>query len=440
MKAPLTLVISEKMDNNKKSDRYEDKLIRMGEKARHNLGLKDEKTVELWPEGPIQDRINRSKVLEIFQAYSSDLKKAKQSTPEEDYDHIGFVTTKIFNFICKDKRKKKGDIWIADTVEDTIVGADPEFLLMNGDGTIKYAAEIEGFHHSDELGSDGPWAEIRPTPDVDVQSFIKNIQNILRHHKNTKLIQKYSWMGGCYYHGSREGGSERSWPLGGHIHIGTPSKLARAIDSFGDLYRTAVFSCLNKVLDEYVSIPMIKIDGVEDAVKRRKSYGRYGDFRTDYGRLEYRALSGEWLTHPKMAEIVVGTVKAVAHSFFKLLDEASYKHSMIMTKSQQSSSDRSDFYFYDSSFCHWKNIDIMKDLGAIKNSSQMIQIMTEGKVEFGKPFFTSLNKKLRSLPVYKDYSDYIDAFVELVSLPSKELSKRDKELKHTWVGNKEFII
>lgn len=440
MKAPLTLVISTKMDSNKKSDRYEDKLIRMGEKARNNLGLKDEKTVELWPEGSTKDRINRSKVLEIFQAYSSDLKKAKQSTPEKDYDSIGFVTTKTFNFICKDKRKKKGNIWIADTVEDTIVGADPEFLLMNGDGTVKYAAEVPGFHHSDELGSDGPWAEIRPTPDVSVEGFIKNIQDILRHHKNVELIQKYAWMGGCYYYGPREGGSERSWPLGGHIHIGTPSKLARAIDSFGNLYSTAVFACLNKVLDEYVSIPMIKVDGVENAVNRRKSYGRYGDLRTDYGRLEYRALSGEWLTHPKMAEIVVGTVKAVAHSFFKLLDEADYKHSMIMTKSQQSSSSNSDFYFYDSSFCHWKNIDIMKDLDAVRNSSRMIQIMTEGKIEFGKPFFTGLNKKLRSLPVYADYSDYIDAFIELVSLPSKKLLERDKELKHTWVGNKEFII
>lgn len=440
MKAPLILVISEKMDINKKSDRYEDKLIRMGEKARHNLGLKDEKTVELWPEGPIQDRISRSKVLEIFQAYSNDLKKAKQSTPEEDYDHIGFVTTKTFNFICKDKRKRKGNIWIADTVEDTIIGADPEFLLMNGDGTIKYAAEIEGFHHSDVLGSDGPWAEIRPTPDIDVKGFIKNIQDILRHHKNTKLIQKYSWIGGCYYQGLREGSDERNWPLGGHIHIGTPSKLARAIDSFGDLYKTAVFACLNKVLDEYVSIPMIRVDGIENAINRRKLYGNYGDLRTDYGRLEYRALSGEWLTHPKMAEIVVGTVKAIAHSFFKLLDEAGYKHSMIMTKTQQSSDDRSDFYFYDSSFCHWKNIEIMRALDAVKNSSRMIQILSEGKIEFGKPFFTSLNKKLRSLPVYGDYSDYIDAFVELVSLPSKELSERDKELKHTWVGNKEFII
>ena len=290
------------------------------------------------------------------------------------------------------------------------------------------------------MGSDGPWAEIRPAPDVSVESFVNNIQDILRNHKNTKLIQKYSWMGGCYYQGLREGSYDRSWPLGGHIHIGTPSKLARAIDSFGKLYEIAVYSCLNKVLDEYVSIPMIRVDGKENAIKRREEFGDYGDLRTDHGRLEYRALSGEWLTHPRMAEMVVGTVKAVAHTFFRLLDEASYKHSMIMTTAQQSSKNVNDFRFYDGDFCYWKNIEIMNALNAVRNSSRMIEILHKGKIEFEKPFFTALKKKLRSLPVYKEYSGYIDAFVELVSLPDKKLLERDKELKHTWVGNKEFII
>lgn len=440
MKAQLVLVISQKMDNNKKQDRYEDKLIRMGEKARHNLRLEDEKTVELWPEGSDQDRISRSKVLEIFQAYSSDLKEAKQSVSEEDFDRVGFVTSKTFNFICKDKRKKRGNIWIADTIEDTVIGADPEFLLMNGDGTIKYAAEVGGFHHTDELGSDGPLAEIRPMPAIEVVDFIENIRHILRNHKNTKLISKYAWMGGCYYHSPREDGVGRAWALGGHIHIGTPSKLARAIESFGDNYKTAIYACLNKVLDEYVAIPMIKVDGKSDSVKRRSQFGYYGDVRTDHGRLEYRALSGEWLTHPKMAEIVVGTAKAVAHSFFKLLDEAGYKHSMVMTKTQQSSNDRNNFRFYDNNFCYWKNIDIMNALDAVRNSSRMIEILGKGEIEFGKPFLMNLKKKLRSLPVYKEYSDYIDGFVELINVPDEILLKRDKELKHTWVGNKEFII
>jgi len=440
MKAPLILVVSDKMDSNKKEGRYEDKLIRMGEKARNNLELKDEKTVELWPEGPDLDRISRSKVLEIFQAYSSDLKKAKQTVSEEDFDRVGFVTSRTFNFICRDKRKKKENIWLADTIEDTFVGADPEFLLMNGDGSVKYAAEISGFHHTDELGSDGPLAEIRPEPAIKVVDFVKNIRHILRNHKNAELINEYMWIGGCYYYGPREGGDERVWSLGGHIHIGTPSKLARAIESFGNNYKTAVYSCLNKVLDEYVAIPMIKIDGKEDSVKRRAHYGRYGGMRTDHGRLEYRSLSGEWLTHPKMTEIVVGTAKAVAHSFFRMLDEGEYKHSMIMTKTQQSSDDRYDFYFFNDNFSYWKNIEIMKALNAITNSKEMNQILQQSKVDFGKPFQTDLKNKFRALPNYKEYSEYIDGFLELVGLSNKLLKERDKDLKHTWVGNKKFII
>jgi len=441
MKAPLILVVSDRMGSNKKENRYEDKLIRMGEKARHNLGLRDEKTVELWPEGPSQDRINRSKVLEIFQAYSSDLKKAKKSVGEEDYDRIGFVTSRTFDYICKDKRKKKENIWIADTIEDTVVGADPEFLLMNDAGSVKYAAEIANFGHTDELGSDGPLAEIRPKPEIDVTDLVVNIQNVLKHHKNTKLIQEYSWMGGCYHYGKQEGASSRVWTLGGHIHIGTPARLARAITSFGRTYETSTYACLKKVLDEYVAIPMMRIDGLEDSMKRREqNYGHYGDVRNKHSRLEYRTISGEWLTHPEMAKMVIGTVKAVAHAFFQMLDEAEYKHSMIMTKKQQSSHDQGDFYFFDSSFCYWKNIEIMEAFNALRTSSEMYNILQKGAVKFQKAFFTDLKDKLRSLVTYKDYSEFIDAFLELVGLPDEVLGKRDKDLKHTWVGNKKFII
>ena len=59
MKAQLILVISSQMDSNKKQGRNEDGLIRMGAKARENLGLSKEKSVELWPDsGNSEDRIH----------------------------------------------------------------------------------------------------------------------------------------------------------------------------------------------------------------------------------------------------------------------------------------------------------------------------------------------------------------------------------------------
>ena len=440
MKTQLILIVSEKMGGNKKQDRYEDRLIRMGSKARDNLGLKDEKTVELWPEGPASDRITRSKVLEIFQAYSDDLKKAKLTVPEEDYDKVGFVTSKIFKFICKDKAKKQKNSWIANTIEDTVVGADPEFLLMNG-GSVKYAAEVPDFSHTDILGSDGPLAEIRPAPAVDVVEFVDSMKDILKNHENVKLIQQYKWMGGCYYYGQQDGTRRnRSWTLGGHIHIGTPARLARAISSFGGFYEKSVYSCLNKILDEYVATPMIKVDGIKDSVKRRAEYGEYGDIRLDHGRLEYRMLSGEWFTHPEMAKMVIGTVKAIAHSFFKILDEADYKHSMIMTKKQQSSNDQYDFKFFENDFDLWKDIEITKYFNATKDAVSMKRIFTDGEISFTKPYFTTLGKKLKDLPTYKGYSEHIDRFMELVSLSRNVLIRRDKDLKHTWVEGSDFII
>ena len=438
MKAPVILVVSERMSTNKKKDRYEDKLVRMGEVSRENLGLRGEKTVELWPEGSSEDRINRSKVLEIYQAYSGDLKKVKESMPPDEYARVGFVTSRTFDYICKDKRKKKEDIWVADTIEDTVIGADPEFMLLDSEGILKYAAEIDGFGRYDTLGSDGPLAEIRPAPSIEVVDFVKNIRDILENHENVSLIQNLEWIGGCYY--EPPNANYRSHSIGGHVHIGTPGKLAKAIDRLGNLYRISVYSCLNKVLDEYISIPLIRLDGLETSVKRRSKYGYYGDFRTDHGRLEYRALSGEWITHPRLAEIVMGATKAVTHAFFKLLDESDYKHSMIMTSKQQSSTYDSDFLFYDSSFCYWKNIEIMKALDAMKNSSEMRTILLEGKISFKTGFFTALKNKFRSLSTYRKYSEYIDAFLELIELPEKELSKRNKNLKQTWIEGEEFII
>ena len=232
MKAPLILVISERMDSNKKRDRNENGLIRMGSKARDVLGLSGEKVVEVWPDTDAKDRINRSRSLEIFQAYSSDLKKAKQSMSEDDFLLVGFVTTNTFNYVCKDGRKKKQNIWLADSIEDTIIGGDPEFILMNDDGTIQYAAEISGFSYDAALGSDGPLAELRPDPAISVDDFVDNMHTILCEHPNTKIIDPYRWVGGCFFNEKRAGNEiASSWPAGGHIHIGTPVQLAHKIPS-----------------------------------------------------------------------------------------------------------------------------------------------------------------------------------------------------------------
>lgn len=440
MKSSLILMISKRMDSNRKRGRHEDQLIRLSKKAREALGLDHEDTVELWPDGSIHNRIHRNKVLKIFKAYSKDLNEARKKVSEEDFYRIGFVTTRTFNIICgPGKEGEQASIWISDTVEDIIVGADPEFLLVTNDGRVQYAAEVEGLDYNDVLGSDGPLAEIRPDPEITVDIFVNNIRDILTNHRNTELIKEFQWLGGCYYLKDTIGRGNKELPIGGHIHIGTPAKLAAKIAN-KEINESLVFSCLAKILDEYLAIPLIRLDGKENSIKRRQQYGYYGDFRTDNGRLEYRALSGEWLTHPVIASKILGVAKALAHEYFKILDESNYDPSLVV---YDDDCDNHNIYYYDvynDDFDSWKQIEIIKVFDAHLKTSRVRKILNNGTIRFTKGFFNKLKTGLTSISVYNQYAEYIDPFLQLVQMPAKDLLERDKDLKHTWVEGQEFII
>jgi len=437
MKNQVILVASQRMDINKKSDRNENKLIRIGEKARHNLGLSNDKSVELWPNSNTsKDRINKSRLLLIFQAYTADLKElSKSDVSSEEYNRIGFVTTKTFKYICNDGRKKKADIWISDTIEDIVIGADPEFILLDGEGCSQYAAEVSGLSHEGRLGSDGPLAELRPDPETSIKTFVNNIKDLLNNDPARKYIEPYDWIAGCYYNGQG-----REFSIGGHAHIGTPAQVFEKLCGDGRT-RSSLFSCLQKALDEYITIPMLKIEGKEDAIKRRHHYGYYGDHKTDHGRLEYRSLSGFWLAHPKFAEAVMGSVKAVSHAFFKIVEESNYNNNLFFTAAME----RADvhgpaFHFFGDDFDKWDKIEITKALKATKTSHTMKNILNQGDINFTRNQIDSIKHKFRSLSTYREYSEYIDMFMEITSLPIDKLKEIDCNLKHTWIGNKKFII
>ena len=442
MKTPLILVASDKMTSNKKRDRNENGLIRMGARARENLGLNAEKTVELWPDtDDPKDRIHRSRALEIFEAYSSDLKLLKESNMSDDeFMRVGFVTKTTFKYICGDNRKTKGSIWIADEIEDTIIGADPEFILGNGKDTYEYAANVEGFRHSDQLGSDGPWAELRPDPAIKVEDFVSNIKELLTKHPNTKLIKKFKWVSGCYYDSKRclESGRTR-WPIGGHIHLGTPLGLDRLVSSleYNNIYRSAAFACLKKILDESVSIPMMKVEGIKKSIARRRDFGGVLDIRMDHNRLEYRTLSGEWLSHPDLAKMVLGVTKAVSHAFFKMLESKDYEKSMVIGNSSSDISISPAVFFERAD---WKNIPITKEFESTISTDTLTQILQEGNIAFSAKYFEKAKHRLKNLSTYKVYREFIDGFLELIQLPARELADMDRDLKHTWVEGKEFII
>lgn len=434
MKSQLILVPSEKMDSNQKQDRNEDKLIRIGERARKNLKLENDKAVELWPDGDIKGKINHSKLLNIFQAFSSDLKKVQRDGMGlGEYNRIGFVTTKTFKYICGNKKDPKSDIWIADMIEDTIIGADPEFMLIEN-GDVQYAGSVSGFTHEGELGSDGPLAELRPAPAIGIDDFIGNIKEIFKSNPKRVHILDYDWISGCFFNSPSHG---REFSIGGHAHIGTPAQVTSTLAN--NKLKLILFSCLQKILDEYISIPMLKIEGKDEGTRRRHHYGSFGDFRTDHGRLEYRTLSGLWLAHPRLASAVMGSVKAVSHAFYKTAESKSYNKKLFTT--EETSSNNYDIYsMFDQRSDVWKDIEIVKDMKATKSAAEMIDILEKGQIKFDKEYISALTKRFRSLNTYSIYAKYIDMFMEILSLPGTELKKMDKDIKHNWLEGKKFII
>lgn len=436
MKAKLLLVVSERMDSNKKKDRYEDKLIRMGQKARENLGLTDDKTVELWPDGSTKEKLARSKVLAIFKAYTSDIKKLRdEGMSPEDILRVGFVTSRTFDYICG--RADGRDIWLSDTIEDTIVGGDPEFLLMTESGRAKYAGSVSGFHHDGQLASDGPLAELRPNPEVNVNDFVKNIKDLLTNHENVNCISRYKWAGGCFFDVEAVDdpyGNRRTWPIGGHIHIGTPLRIAEKM-ARDAAFKNGTHATIQKILDEYVTIPMMKVDGVETSCIRRRHYGKYGEKRVkgqNGERLEFRSLSGQWLTHPKLAAAVLGTVKAVSHSVFKDIEDSGMDSSLVV-------SDYPGNIFSDD-FNGWQRMGIVASYGAVKPNREMRSILHQGEVNFSKRQVNKLKKKLRELKTYDGYKEHIDVFCEVIAQPEERLSEQENDLKKTWVEGQDFII
>jgi hypothetical protein len=438
MKKQLILVPSERMDSNKKKDRYEDKLIRLSAKARESLGLNDEKVVELWPSNSATDRINRSKTLNIFKAYSVDLKKLKENgLSTDEYERVGFVTTRTFEYICGNGANSQKDIWVSQSIDDTVIGGDPEFILINGDGSVQYAGYVDDFGHNGKLASDGPLAEIRPDPTITAEDFVNDIQRILCTHPRRTKISDYEWMATCCWLGGGDdyGHHKRyEWPVGGHIHVGTPAQIAEQ-NKKSILFERSFYVALTKVLDELLAIPAMKLDKKDECIKRRTQYGKYGSYRTDHGRLEYRTLSGMWMAHPKLALTILGTAKAIIDSFFHLVEAANFQEDFL-----NGGQDPRNINFFDPRFNGWDRIEIMKAMSATRSSKEMSDILNNHNFQYTKEYIKKLRATLMRLPTYKNYAKHIDTLVEIISLPHQKLRTIDCDLKHTWVANKEFIV
>jgi len=198
--------------------------------------------------------------------YSSDASAAASSLqrlldmPEEERDHIPIL-----------------------------IGADPEFALIDGKGKLVSASTFFSTDQHEEFGADAlvvrrkwahPIAELRPSPSSSPDVLLRNIHGLMvkaARHMNDTSIQ---WLAG--------GMPRRGISLGGHIHISGIS----------------CTSSIVRLLDRYVALPLRLIEDPNGSGRRPK-YGALGDFRRQgYGGFEYRTLPS-WLVSPSVAKIAL---------------------------------------------------------------------------------------------------------------------------------------
>jgi hypothetical protein len=428
VKQELILVPSEKMDSNRKEGRNENGLVRMSKAARTSMGFEDE--VEVYPKGNDAAVNKGSLLLRIFQAYSSDIKGVKDDGfSTEDLKHTGFVTTKTYNRITggKSNRKPTKNIWITDGIADTIIGADPEFLLFDTDGSIIRANNVMG--KQGHIGSDGAMAEVRPKPSSTPEGLVENIRTIFSDKRLTEYIRPYNWMAGCYYKDS-----VRDYPIGGHIHIGNPIRIAKIQTD----KRTNFFKSFNKILDELLAIPMIKIDGAELGRARRTEcsmgkFGYFGEFRLCNGRLEHRTLSGMWLMHPTLATMVFGVAKTIIDEIYRRVADTKYdlKYMFPINTNER---------VWAPDFDRWGEIPLVKDLNCTLSSAKMIEMLHSSSAkQISNKFLSNWYARMRKLSTYKQYAKYVDGLYEILKNNTKSFQDYDKRLQSNWLEDKPFI-
>ncbi|GLI05461.1 hypothetical protein YDYSG_14910 [Paenibacillus tyrfis] len=178
---------------------------------------------------------------------------------------------------------------------DVMLGADPEFLLLNRQGKVTLAsrfAEKDGPFGCDSIVLPGrrkifALAELRPQPSTDVRELVIHLHRTMQLAAKRISDAELIWVAG--------GMPVRGFPLGGHIHFSGVELSSRLL----------------RALDNYMALPLTLLEG-ETTGARKPRYGFLGDFRRKkYGGFEYRVLPS-WMVSPAVTKGVLALAKLVA--------------------------------------------------------------------------------------------------------------------------------
>jgi len=432
----IILVVSQNMSNNKKADRNENDLIRMSSPARDYFNFGNSKVEVVYKDN--------SSTFGIFQAFAEDIRKLKNDGfTNEQLKQTGFVTEKTlrelykgtghilrsgaFIGIFKEKEKEK-------PVLNIYMGADPEFLLFDNNNSIIRANSLipkEGL-----IGSDGAMVEIRPNPAQCPSTLVQNMLSIFKNAAQSSKIKDYIWKASIYYKDT-----QRDYPVGGHIHIGNPPNIKK-VTSY---QRESLFAVFNKIMDELLALPLIKLDGDELGRSRRSNcqmamgnqgYGYFGEWRMCDGRLEHRTLSGLWLMHPVVAECVIGTAKAIGEAMHSVIEDNNYDTALFKHPDVSLSDHK---VLYRPEFNDWESIGLTSIMKCTTSSSVMSTMLNQSKARnITKKFLSIWYNKMKELPTYHKYDKYINKLYEILLLPKDEVSKVGFDIKKNWLEKTNF--
>lgn len=248
--------------------------------------------------------------------------------------NIDLIVQKIVDLSSQDQRVMQKDIKM---------GADPEFMMFNS-RTGKIVSASNHFPREGMVGCDNirmpnrtqrPVAEVRPRPDYSPIILTANIKQALNMANQMAPYKGVRWVAG-----SQPGGG---FSIGGHIHFSN----------------IKINASILRALDNFVGLPIFLIENPVPASRRRKRYGRLGDYRTkEYGGFEYRT-PGSWLVSQSITLAILCLAKIVISRYPWL----PYNY-LNTSEAQQAFYQGNKEYFYpivNKLWSHLENIDMYEE-------------------------------------------------------------------------------
>lgn len=257
--------------------------------------------------------------------------------------------------------------------QETTIGCDPEFILVDQNNTVKDASRI--FGKTAQLGSDACLGELRPSPSNKVTDVVGSLQQlILKIPEATELVPiAMSWY--------------RKFVCGFHVHIGLPSELALfASDKAPEFVKNMM-----RLFDYYIGVPAMLRDSADKRRLCKGCYGHPGDYRMSTHTVEYRTPGGFHLRSPQLALELLTASFVVAED---VLGRAALT-TRLWTKPDK-------FYSY-------KHFADAYELPA--DYSTIVQSMTSPERTPAKELLEKLRTSYDSLYGYKKASDVLKGFL-----------------------------